>query len=411
MVNKSISKQTILTASVLSIAAALAAMGISGCAKPDTEAAAAPPPPAVDVAHPLVKDVVEQDEYTGRLGSVESVDVRARVSGYVDSIHFNDGQIVKKGDLLFVIDPRPFQAALQIAEGEVREAQSRLDLAKSDFERAKSLISTKAISQEDFDTRSKTAEAAEAARATAEAKANRARLDMEFTEVRAPMSGKIARHLVSVGNLVAGGTSDSTLLTNIVSIDPIYAYFDIDEQAYLKYLRNGANRSAKVFQNASAVEMALLDEKDFGHTGELNFVDNQIDTATGTLRARAIFKNDGLNLSPGVFVRVRLAGSAPQRAVMIPDRSVQADQSDRFVYVVGQDNVVKQKRITPGRLFNGYRIVTAGLDGSESVIVDGTQRARPGAPVQPENTQLVWNDAVKLAATNTDVAANGASVR
>lgn len=396
----------------------LSVLAVAGCDRgPAAEAPA--PPPAVGVAKPVVRDIVEQDEYTGRLGAVESVDVRARVGGYVDAVKFTDGQVVAKGDLLFVIDPRPYVAALQVVEGEAREAQSRLDIAQDDFRRAEGLITTKAISQEEFARRAKTAEAAVSGLATAKARSERARLDVEFTEVRAPMAGRIGRHLVSVGNLVAGGSADSTLLTTIVSTGPIYAYFDIDEQAYVKYLRATANPGSKVFKSASAVEMAILGEEGFSRTGELNFVDNQIDQATGTLRARAVFKNDGLSLSPGVFAKVRLAGSGSQTAVLIPDRSVQADQSDRFVFVVGQDNVVKQKRVTLGRLFNGLRVVSSGLDGTESVVVDGVQRARPGAPVTPELTKLAWKEpAANVAAGNTggpavavDMASNGGAVR
>lgn len=378
---------------------ALLALAAAGCDRSAPPEAAAAPPPTVGVATPVVREIVEQDEYTGRLGAVESVDVRARVGGYVDAVHFEDGQIVKKGDLLFVIDPRPYVAAQQVAEGEAKEAQSRLDIAEDDFNRAKSLISSRAISQEDFARRGKAAEGAAASLLTAKARADRAKLDVTFTEVRAPMSGRIGRHLVSVGNLIAGGAADSTLLTNIVSTGPIYAYFDIDEQAYLKYLRAGGDGAAKVFQNASAVKMALLGESDFAHVGELNFVDNQIDATTGTLRARALFKNDSLSLSPGVFAKIRLAGAAPRKAVLIADRSVQADQSDRFVYVVGPDHVVKQQRVTLGRLFNNLRVVTSGLDGSESVIVDGTQRARAGAPVTPEQTTLALAGPADLVAT------------
>ncbi len=384
---------------VQSLSPALLALAAAGCEKsppPDPT----PPPPQVGVARPVVREIVEQDVYTGRLGPVESVDVRARVSGYVDSVHFTDGQVVSKGDLLFVIDPRAFADALRVAEGEAQEAQSRLDIAEHDSERAKRLIDTKAISQEDADRRAKTAEAAAASLQTAQARAERARLDVEWTEVRAPMAGRIARHLVSVGNLVTGGEKDSTLLTNIVSTGAIYAYFDIDEQAYLKYLR--ASGTFRVFQRSSTVDMAVLAEDDFSHHGELNFVDNQVDNATGTLRARALFPNE-MNLSPGVFVNVRLAGSAPRTAVLMSDRAVQADQSDRFVFVVGQDNVVKEQRVTLGRLFNGLRVVTSGLDGSESVVVDGVQRARPGSTVQPETVKLAWAEqpTLNVAATTS----------
>jgi RND family efflux transporter MFP subunit len=391
------------------IGLALLALAAGGCERA-APAEVVPPPPSVGVAHPLVQEIVEQDVYTGRLGPIESVDVRARVSGYVDSVHFTDGQLVNKGDLLYVIDPRAFVDAQQVADGEAHEAQSRLDIADRDFARAKNLVNTRAISQEDFDRRSKTAEGALASLETAKARAERARLDVEWTEVRAPMAGRISRHLVSVGNLVTGGEKDSTLLTNIVSVGAIYAYFDIDEQAYLRYLRaDGGTGGGKVFQTACAVDMSVLGETDFSHHGELNYVDNQIDTATGTLRARALFRNE-LNLSPGVFVDVRVAGSAPRRAVLIADRAVMADQSDRYVFVVGKDGLVKEQRVTLGRLFDGLRVVTAGLDGSETVVVDGVQRARPGSAVQPETVQLsLAGSDVNLASTDAGTA--GGDVR
>jgi multidrug efflux system membrane fusion protein len=337
------------------------------------------------VAKPVVREIVEWDEYTGRLGAVESVDIRARVSGYLESIHFKDGQLVKKGETLFVIDPRPFTATLSAAQGDADAQGSRLELAKNDFERAKKLIESKAISQEDFDTRAKEADAASAALAAAKARIERARLDVEFTTVKAPMDGRIGRHQVSVGNLISGGTADSTVLTNIVTTDPIYCYFDVDEQAFLKYIRlikAGQRQSSREYP--TPVRIALQDETDFHRQGQMNFVDNQIDPLTGTLRGRAILENKDLALVPGVFVRLRMPASAPFRAVMIPDRAIGADQSDRFVFLVDEKNQVRQRVIALGRIFDGLRIVRSGLDGSETMVVDGIGRVRNGQVVSPE---------------------------
>ena len=343
-----------------------------------------PPPPNVDVAKSLVTDIVEQDEYTGRLAAIDHVDVRARVTGYLEAIHFTDGQLVKKGDLLFTLDPRPFKATLDALQGEALQAESRLALARNDLERAKKLVETKAISQEDFDTRSKTADASEGTVAAAKARVERARLDLEFSEVRAPMAGRIGRHLVSVGNLISGGSADSTILTNIVTLEPLHCYWDVSEQALLKYLRlnkAGLRQSSRV--TPTPVRVALLDETEFTHAGRTNFLENQLDALTGTLRVRAILDNAELDLLPGVFVRIQVPATEQHRAVLIPDRAISADQSERFVYVVGPDNVVTQRRILPGRLHEGLRIVTSGLDGTEAIVVDGLQRIRSGAPVNP----------------------------
>jgi len=307
----------------------------------------------------------------------------------VEAIHFADGQLVKKGDLLFTLDPRPFKATLDALQGDALQAESRLALARNDLERAKKLIETKAISQEDFDTRAKTADASEATLAAAKGRTERARLDLEFTEVRAPMSGRIGRHLVSAGNLISGGSADSTILTNIVTLEPLYCYWDVSEQALLKYLRlnqAGLRQSSRV--TPTPVRVALLDELEFTHPGHTNFIENQMDALTGTLRVRAVLDNAGLDLLPGVFVRVQVPASEEHRAILIPDRAISADQSERFVYVVGQGNVVRQRRILPGRLHEGLRIVTSGLDGEEAIVVDGLQRVRSGAPVNPQSVTL-----------------------
>jgi multidrug efflux system membrane fusion protein len=364
------------------------------------------------VAAPVVREVVEWDEYTGRLGAVESVDVRARVSGYLESIHFKDGEVVNKGDTLFVIDPRPFKASLAAAEGDALAFESRLALARNDLERANTLVQSKAISREDFDTRAKEADAAAASLQAAKARIESARLDVEFTEVRAPMGGRIGRHEVSVGNLVSGGTANSTVLANIVTTDPLYCYFDVDEQAYLRYIRlikSGQRESSRT--HPTPVRVALLDETEFTHEGRMNFVDNQIDQLTGTLRGRAVLDNSDLALIPGVFVRLQMPGSAPFRAVLVPDRAIGADQSDRFVFVVDDKNVVRQKVISLGRIIDGLRVVRGGLDGSETVVVDGIGRVRVGQAVTPERVAPVPAASQPAAVAGNPAPAAGGGVR
>jgi membrane fusion protein, multidrug efflux system len=359
-----------------------------GCTR-KTEAAAPPPPPHVSVANPAALDITEWDEYTGRLGAVESVDVRARISGYLDSIHFTDGQLVKKDDLLFVIDPRPFKAVLDAAQADAAQAASRLELAGNDHERAKKLIATGAISQEDFDTRAKAAQTAQATLLAARARIEQARLNVEFTEVRAPMAGRIGRHQASVGNLITGGAADSTTLTSIVAVNPIYCYFDISEQDYLKYLRLQQAKEAGVLsQGIEDAQVGLMDEEGFPHPAKIDFFDNQVDQGSGTLRGRAVIDNAALGLVPGVFVKIRMPGSAKHAAVLVPDRAVQTDQSDRFVLVVGEGNIIKSQRVTLGRRHDGLRIVTGGLTKADSIVVEGIQRARVGSPVTPDQTVI-----------------------
>ncbi|HVJ81962.1 MAG TPA: efflux RND transporter periplasmic adaptor subunit [Planctomycetia bacterium] len=381
----------------------LIGLALAGCEKP-VAAPPEPPPPAVGVAQPVRREIVEWDEYTGRLIAVESVDVRARISGYLDSIHFTDGQLVKKGDLLFVIDPRPFKAAFDAADADAKTAETRAELTNIELSRAKKLIQTKTISAEEYDARVKAAETAAATVLSAKARAEQARLNVEFTEVRAPMSGRISRHLTSVGNLIAGGSADSTVLAGIVAVDPIHCYFDISEQDYLKYLRlQKAKHSGALDQNGLEVHFGLLDENDFPHRARMNYVDNQIDRATGALRGRAVIDNSKLGLVPGVFVKLRIPGSAKRTAVLVPDKAVIADQSDRFVLVVGEKNVVKQQRVVLGRRHDGLRIVTSGLTGAESVIVEGLQRAKVGTPVAPEKTEIKVAATTPLPAGKPDV--------
>lgn len=357
---------------------------LAGCTPDAAAHSATPPAPAVDVARPVVRDIVEWDEYTGRLAAKEAVEVRARVGGFVDSIHFTDGQLVQKGDLLFVIDPRPFKAVLAGADAEVKRQETRLELAKNELERGARLVRSNAISAEEHDARAKAVDEVSAALEGARAARERARLEVEFTEVRAPMAGRTSRHLVSIGNLVSGGTNESTLLTTIVTLDPIHAYFDVDEQAFLRYARlamTGERASSR--DTPTPVQLALADDGDFRFDGHMDFVENELDPRSGTLRGRAIVDNKDTRLLPGVFVRLRLPGTGLYRAVLVPDAAVGTDQTERFVYVVDAQGVVAVRKVGLGRLVDGLRVIKTGLTGDETIVVRGVQRVRPGAAVTP----------------------------
>jgi RND family efflux transporter MFP subunit len=358
-------------------------IAVTGCGK---SAPPPQPPPSVGVAHPLVQTIVEWDEYTARLSAIQSVEVRARVSGYLQSIHFADGTVVAAGDLLFVIDPRPYEAVLNRSKADLVLAEARLDLARKDLARAEFLVKSRAISQEEADTRAATLRQALASVAGARAAVEAAALDVEFTRVTAPIGGRVSRHLVTEGNLiVGGGTSNATLLTSIVSLDPVYAYFEVDEQAYLKYSRlnlAGQRPSSREVQNP--VEIAAADEPNFPHSGWMDFVDNQIDPATGTMQGRAIVPNPDLLLSPGQFVRLRLAGSGRYEAVLVPDEAIGTDQAQRFVWVIDAENKAQYRKVALGPLYEGKRIVRDGLGANDRVVVSGLQRVRPGIVVAPD---------------------------
>lgn len=362
--------------------AAAALLWTAGC-KPKT-AAAPPAPPAVSVVQPVARDVVEWDEYIGRLESPETVEVRARVSGYLDKVHFKEGKEIKKGDLLFTIDPRPYQAEYDRAEAEHQRAENQAELAKTEAERAKRLIATKAISEEDYDTKTRTYSVLLSAVRSAKAAQDAARLNLEFTQIRSPIDGRISRALVTEGNLVSGGVSGTgaTLLTTVVSLDPLYLYGDADERAILKYLklrREGKRVSARDAEIPA--EMALADETGFPHKGVMDFVDNRIDPNTGTMRARGVFSNADHSLSPGFFGRIRIPGSGKYPALLIPDRAIGSDQSVKFVYVVNAEKKVEFRSVTLGPMLEGLRIVKDGLKPGEHIIVEGMLRVRPGTMV------------------------------
>jgi RND family efflux transporter MFP subunit len=355
------------------------------CSEQAAQAPASPPPPAVTVANPLEKNVVEWDEYTGRFEAVDTVEVRARISGVLDDVKFKDGAIVNQGDLLFVIDPRPFERVLDRDRAALQGAKVQQEFAEKDLERAKPLIANNTISAQLFDQRTQAVRAAQANVLAAEASVRSAELDVEFTQIHAPVSGRIGRKLVSEGNYITGGSGSGTLLTTIVSIDPIYFYFDVSEADFLKYKRldeQGLRPSSRNTPNP--VQLALQGDPSFTYKGKMNFVDNRIDPNTGSLRGRAVFENPHQLFQPGLFGRIRLIGSGEYKAILLPDMAVATDQSNRFVFVVTDDGTVSTKAAVLGPIIDGLRVIRSGVAASDWVIVDGMQRARTGIKVNAE---------------------------
>jgi multidrug efflux system membrane fusion protein len=357
---------------------ALAACGDSG-------APAGPPPPPVTIANPVKRTIVDQDEYVGRFVAVDMVEIRARVSGYLDQVHFQDGQIVKAGDLLFTIDKRPFQNTFDQARGNLAQAKANLAFTEGDLGRAERLVKDKTISEQLFDQRTQAKRIAEASVAANEAAVRQATLDLEFTELKAPVTGRIGDRRVSPGNVVTGGALPSTtLLATIVSIDPIRFEFTADEGAFLRYARLAKDGKDTQSRGATTpVELKLLDETDFTHKGTIDFVDNVIDQSSGTIRGRAVFPNPSGLFTPGMFGRVRVPGSPPYEALLVPDTAIGTEQVRKFVLVVDPDDTARQKYIVPGSLQGDLRIVKSGLQPGDRVIVNGLMRARPGAKVAP----------------------------
>jgi RND family efflux transporter MFP subunit len=351
---------------------------LTACSPPK---AAPLPPPKVTVSPPQLATVTNWDEYPGHLDAVEMVEIRPRVAGAIDSIHFQEGTEVKAGDLLFVIDPRPYQADLEHAQAQRQQAETHLDLVREDLKRAESLRGTKAISAEEYDSRSNAVREAEAALAAAKASETTARINLDYTQVKAPISGKIGRRLVTVGNFVQlqGNGGSATVLATIVSVNPIYAYFDVEESAFLKY-RN----SAKVGETNSdglICELALVNEEGFAHRGRVDFFDNQVNPQTGTIRLRAVFDNADRALVPGMFANVRVMAGPLEQTLVVPDVAVGSDQGYKYVYVVNAEGIATKRDITTGRAHGPLRAVLKGLTPEDRVIVNGLMMLRPGAKV------------------------------
>jgi len=370
-------------ARLAAVAAPLMGLGLSACGPSQNQQAAAPPP-SVTVAHPVKRTVTDWDEFSGRFDAVEQVQVRARVTGFVTGVEFKDGAIVKTGDLLYVIDPRQYQAVAEQAQGQLQDAKAHVELAKRELDRATSLIKTDAVSQSVVDQRTQQLQTAQASALQAEGALKRAQLDVEFSQVRAPITGRISLHLVTVGNLVQGSESGATRLTSIVSMDPIHLYFDMDESIYLKNSKlwfEGKRPSSRDTPNP--VQVLLAGETKPSHEGKMDFLDNRLDVGTGTLRGRALVDNHDLSILPGQFARVRVLGSAPYEARLLPDTAVATDQSRNIVFVVKKDNTVAAKPVVLGPIDDGLRVIREGLDADDNVIVEGLQRARIGAKVTP----------------------------
>lgn len=344
-------------------------------------------PVPVTVAKPVVREVVEDDEFIGRFEAVDQVTVRARVGGYLDEVHFKDGSIVKAGDLLFTIDQRPFQAALDQAKASLNVAKSLVDFTKAQFERAEKLSQSGNIPTSTLDDRRREYLSAVAQLDGAQASVVRAELDLEYTEIKAPLSGRIDRRLVSVGNLVQ---ADQTALTTINSLDPINFYFDVDERQFLAYARDARARKESLQEGAGGVDVTvrLADDMESPVQGKLDFAENRIDEATGTMRIRAQIPNKDLILQPGLFGRVNMPGSLPYQGILVPDDAIGADQDRRIVYVVDDAGKVATKPIRLGPKLHGYRVVRSGLTGNETIVINGLMRIRPGVVVKPELVTL-----------------------
>jgi RND family efflux transporter MFP subunit len=365
-----------------------ALLSIGGCGK-SGGSAQSPPPPQVSVAQVLEKRVKDWDEFTGRLQAVETVEIRPRVSGYIDKVAFTEGSLVNRGDLLFVIDPRPYQAEYDRAAADVKRYKTALELARIELVRVQRLKDSGAVSEEELDERKSTVAQAEANVAAAQAALETASLNLNFTRVTSPIVGRVSRAEVTRGNLVTGGSNGGTLLSSVVSMDPMYLYFDADEQSYLRYstmARSGMGVNSKDAQKP--VQVGLANEEGFPHPGALDFVDNQLNPQTGTIRARAVLQNKSGQFTPGLFARVQLLVSGEYSAILIEDRAVNTDQNQKYVLLLGANNQIEYRKVKLGRVIDGLRIVREGLKPGDVIVVNGAQRAHPGVTVTPQRVTM-----------------------
>jgi len=360
---------------------------LGGCGK--SGGPQAPPPPQVSVAQVLVKQVKDWDEFTGRLQAVETVEIRPRVSGYIDKVAFTEGSLVKRGTLLFVIDPRPYQAEYDRAAADLKRARTALDLGRIELTRVQRLKDSGAVSQEELDQRKSAVAQTEADVAGAGAALEAASLNLNFTKVTSPVDGRVSRAEVTRGNLVTGGSNGGTLLSSVVSMDPIYLYFDADEQSYLRYAqmaRSGELPNSR--DTGNPVQVGLANEEGFPHAGKVDFVDNQLNPQTGTIRARAVLANKEGQFTPGMFARVQLLGSGAYSAVLIDDRAVNTDQSQKYVLVLGANDQIEYRKVKLGRVIDGLRVVREGLKAGDVIVVNGAQRVHPGVTVAPQRVTM-----------------------
>jgi RND family efflux transporter MFP subunit len=373
----------------MAVSAAIVIASLVACGKSGNGTGGAPPPPQVSVATVIEKRVKDWDEFTGRLQAVETVEIRPRVSGYIDKVAFKEGGQVKRGDLLFVIDPRPYKAEYDRANADVKRYKTALDLGHIELDRVQHLKDSGAVSQEELDERKSSVSQSQANVSGSEAALEAAALNLNFTRVTSPIDGRVGRAEVTRGNLVTGGSNGGTLLSSVVSMDPIYLYFDADEQSYLRYTqmaRSGERPSSRDANNP--VQVGLANEDGFPHQGIVDFVDNQLNPQTGTIRARAVLQNKDGQFTPGLFARVQLLGSGEYAAILIDDQAVNTDQSQKYVFAIGANNTVEYRKVKLGRIIDGLRIVREGLKAGDVIVVNGGQRVHPGSVVTPQQVTM-----------------------
>jgi RND family efflux transporter MFP subunit len=380
-----------LLGSAVGVLLATFLISFAGCGK-SAPAVLNVPPPEVTVGNPVAREITDYFEFPGQTAAVGEVEVRARVTGYIVKVNFEDGQEVKKGDLLFEIDPRPYQAALDRAKGELARLIAVQDKAKADMARSDRLRPSGAISEDEYEQHVSQLAIAKASIQTAEAVVRDAELNLEFTKVSSPIDGRISRVRVTEGNLVQPGAGDVTVLTTVVTVDPIYVYFNIDEPALLKYVdrkwqTGEAAHPSRIKDQNIPVEVALAKDKGFPYKGVLDFIDNKVDSKTGTIRARGIFENAKQYLTPGLFVRVRIPFGKPREALLISERAIGTDQRQKYLLTVNKDNVVEYRRVKVGSLHDGFRVIESGIQAGDRVIVNGLLRARPGMTVNPHTEE------------------------
>lgn len=361
-------KHTLFALTLISLAL------LNGCAQSQAQQATPPADPKVTVAPVVAREITEYDDFTGRLEAVHSVAVRPRVSGYIEAVRFQEGTLVHKGDLLFQIDARPFQAEVDRLRAELTRVKATVQRANAELQRANNLSGENAMSPEERDRRAAFAAESAAQVSAVEAALREAELNLEFTHVTAPIDGRVGRAIITAGNLVSTGPGEATLLTTVVSLDPIYASFDADEQTFLR----GGHLSR---ESGLPIRMALASEEGFPREGKVDFLDNQLNGATGTIRVRAVFRNDHRDLTPGLFVRLRVPGSVKYQGLLVQDRAIGTDLDKRFVYVVEADKTIQYRSVTVGPLIDGLRVIRGGLKPGDLVVVNGLQRVRPGAHV------------------------------
>src|SRR5712671_1094857 len=400
---KSKNRSTVTSRLILAIGLATLAGLNAGCSS--SAQPKAPAPAEVIVAEDVCKQLGDSDEFTGRLEAVNAVEVRPRVSGYLQSVHFKEGAIVRQGDLLFQIDPRPFQAEVDRLKGDLSQARAQRSRAQSDFERAERLHNNDGMSAEEYDRRAAVRNEAEARIASTEAALRGAELNLEFTQVTAPIMGRVGRAEITEGNLVESGAAQVKPLTTLVSLDPIYVYFDVDEQTYLKYARVTQSHGTSSHDLRGAALLGLADEDAFPHVGQVNFVDNQVSSSTGTIRLRATFANKNLALTPGLFARIRLQGGGTQSGCLAKDEAVVTDLNQKYVFVLGKNNTLTYRPVKLGPMAEGLRIVRDGLHEGDLIVVSGLQRVRPGAAVTPRRVSMaIQPSSSKVSSTQSGLA-------